>query len=474
MDLRFLNIIENNLKLTNSQPVVIAFSGGMDSVCLLKLFTILENPLIIAHFNHGIRKNADRDEQFARMWARKMGYDFVSEKADVVEFAKKNHLSLEEAARIRRYDFLYRVAKENRVPYIAVGHHADDQIETIFMHLMRGSGLSGLAGMKEIAVIPEFDSEIKILRPLLSFWRYEIEEYCTKNNLDYVVDETNFSNLYERNRIRHEILPFLNERYSGLNQRLLNMVNVLQGEDELIQELLSQIWDSICLQQDSRFIRLNLPELKKQTLGLQRRIIRFVAFLLRPDLRDLSFKNIENLLNFMDKNKTGEIDLQDHLVAIFTNKEILFGSKSKDWVGLLYPQLLSPLKIETGKHDWIQISENWFFQIEVIEESTKIQMKTENEFTAFLDEEKIGEFIMLRGKKDGDRFQPLGMEIGSIKISDIFINEKVMQAAREKWPLVTNSDDRIIWIPGYRLANEFRVTDSTKKIIKMSVLKNFS
>ncbi len=474
MDLRFLNIIENNLKLTNTQPVVIAFSGGMDSVCLLNLFITLKNPLIIAHFNHGIRKNADRDEQFARMRAKQLGYDFVSETADVVEFAKENHLSLEEAARIRRYGFLYRVARDNCAPYIAVGHHADDQIETIFMHLMRGSGVSGLAGMKEIAIIPEFDSEIKILRPLLSFWRYEIEKYCSKNNLDYVVDETNFSNLYERNRIRHEILPFLNERYSGLNQRLLNMANILQGEDELIQERLSIIWDSICLQQDRQFIRLNLPELKKQSRGFQRRIIRFVAYLLRPDLRDLSFKNIENLLKFMDKNKTGEIDLQDHLVAIFTNKEILFGSKSKDWVGLLYPQVLVPIKIKTLKKECIDISENWSFQIEVINEAINNQIKTNNEFTVFLDGEKISEFIMLRGKKVGDRFQPIGMEKGSLKISDIFINEKVLQAAREKWPLVTNSDDRIIWIPGYRPANEFRVTGSSKKIIKMSVLRKTS
>jgi tRNA(Ile)-lysidine synthase len=474
MDLRFLNIIENNFKLTNSQPVVIAFSGGMDSACLLNLFSTLENPLIIAHFNHGIRKNADRDEQFARMRAKQFGYDFVSEKVDIVIFAKEYHLSLEEAARKRRYDFLYRVARKYSSQFIAVGHHADDQVETMFMHLMRGSGLSGLAGMKEIAVIPEFDTEIKILRPLLSFWRYEIEDYCTKFNLGYVVDETNLSNLYERNRIRHEILPFLNERYSGLNQRLLNMTNVLQGEEELIQEGLSKIWDSICLQQESRFIRLDLCELKKQPIGLQRRIVRLAAFLLRPDLRDLSFKNIENLINFMEKNKTGEIDLQDRLMAIFTNNEILFGSKSKDWIGLLYPQLLSTLKIITGKPDCIEISENWLFTIELLHNSINNQIIPEDAFTVFVDGEKISEYILLRVKKDGDRFQPLGMDQGSIKISDIFINEKVLQAAREKWPLVTNSDDRIIWIPGYRPAHEFRVTDSTKNIIKMSVLKNFS
>ena len=471
MDLRFLNIIRNNLKLSNPQPVVIAFSGGIDSVCLVNLFNKLDNPLIIAHFNHGIRQNADRDEQFARIVALRLGYDFVSGKADVLEFAKENHLSLEEAARKKRYDFLFQVARDKGAALIAVGHHADDQVETMFMHLMRGSGLSGLAGMKEVALIPEFDSEIKIIRPLLSFWRYEIEEYCSKNNLDYVVDETNFSNLYERNRIRHEILPFLNDRYKGLNQRLLNTAKILQSEDELIQERLLKMWDSICLQQHSQFIRLNKSELSNQPIGLQRRIIRFVAFSLRPDLRDLSFKNIENLLNFLDKNKTGEIDLQDCLIAIFTNHEILFGSESKDWIELLFPQIDEQLRIEIGQQDQIEISENWLLQIELMKFSHNIQIKQANEFMVLLDGEKIGESIGLRGKVDGDKFQPLGLEKGSLKLSDFFINEKVMQAARKKWPLVTNSDDEIVWIPGFRPGQPYRVTGSTQKIIKLSVLK---
>lgn len=474
MDLRFLNIIKNNLKLTNTQTVVIAFSGGMDSVCLLNLFSNLEYPIIIAHFNHGIRENTDRDEQFARLYAQQLGHDLVSEKANVLEYAKENRLSVEEAARKKRYDFLFRTARNYGAQFIAVGHHADDQVETMFMHLMRGSGLSGMAGMREIALIPEFDLKIKIIRPLLSFWRYEIEEYCAKNNLDYVVDETNFSNIYERNRIRHEILPFLNERYNGINQRLLNLANVLRSEDELIQESLSKIWESVCLQQHSRFIRLNLAELKNQPLGMQRRIIRFVAFSLRPDLRDLSFKNIENLLNFMNKNKTGEIDLQDGLAAIFTNKEVIFGSKSKDWIRFLFPQVEGQFKVDIEKIDCFEINENWFFQIEEIKDTNYGPIKTNNEFTVLLDGEKLSELILIRGKKDGDKFQPLGMENGSIKLSDFFINEKVMQAAREKWPLVTDCNDRIIWVPGYRPSQEYRITESTKKIIKMSVSKKIS
>jgi tRNA(Ile)-lysidine synthase len=259
-----------------------------------------------------------------------------------------------------------------------------------------------------------------------------------------------------------------------MNQRLLNLANVLRSEDELIQELLSKIWESICLQQHSRFIRLNLADLKKQPIGLQRRIIRFVAFSLRPDLRDLSFKNIENLLNFMNKNKTGEIDLQDCLSANFTNKEVIFGSKTKDWLGLLFPQLESQFKIEIGNNDCIEICENWFLQIEVIRDTNLVQIKSEDEFTVLLDGDKLSEFITLRGKKDGDKFQPLGMDNGSIKLSDFFINEKIMQAARAKWPLVTNDDDRIIWVPGYRPSQIYRITESTKKIIKMSVLKKIT
>jgi tRNA(Ile)-lysidine synthase len=127
--------------------------------------------------------------------------------------------------------------------------------------------------------------------------------------------------------------------------------------------------------------------------------------------------------------------------------------------------------MEIGKSNYFEISENWLFQIELINDLSSIRIKTENEFTVLLDGEKINEFIVLRGKKDGDKFQPLGLENGSIKLSDFFINEKVVQAARKNWPLVTNPEDRIIWIPGYRPSHEFRVTDSTKNIIKMSVMK---
>ncbi len=471
MDLQFFKIIKNNLNLSNSQRVVIAFSGGIDSVCLVDLFRKLENRLIIAHFNHGIRENAHRDEGFARDFSEKFDLEFVSGKADVPLFAKENHLSLEEAARKKRYEFLYQIARDKGANIIAVGHHADDQIETMLMHLLRGSGLSGMAGMKEITVIPEFDSEIEIIRPLLSFWRTEIEEYCTINNLDFVVDETNASDLYERNRIRHEIIPYLNERYPRLNQRLLNLTSILQHEDEIIQDLTTSILNQICLEKHSQFIRINQSELAKHPLGLQRRIIRQIVFSLEPEIRDLSYKNIEAVLNFMTSNKNGEIDLQENLIALFNNQEIIFGCKSKAWIEFLYPQLNQPVQLLLDRDYFIDISENWSFRMEIITGFNHILRKIDDPFSALLDAERIGRNIGLRVKLEGERFQPLGVEKGTLKLSDIFINEKILQAARERWPLVTNSDGEIIWIPGFRAHHDYRITDSTTKIIKFSVEK---
>jgi tRNA(Ile)-lysidine synthase len=471
MDKLFLKNIKNNMKLSNSQRVIIAFSGGIDSICLLDLFRKINTPLIVAHFNHGIREKADRDERFAREISEKFGLEFVSEKGNVPLFAKENNLSLEDAARKKRYEFLFRIAREKDAGVIATGHHADDQVETMFMHLMRGSGLTGLTGMKEITVIPEFDANIKIIRPLLSFWRSEIEEYGTKNNLDYVIDETNYSDIYERNRIRNEILPYLNDRYPGLNQRLLNMTNVLQFEDEIIQERLFSIWNQIRIEKHSQFIRINKVKLLNHPVGIQRRIIRLIAFSLKPELRDLSFKNIENVVDFLDLNKTGEIDLQGNLVALFTDKEIIFGLKSKGWIENLYPQLNNPKKLNFDLHDTIDISENWSLHVEKIRSVNNILTQEADQFSALLDAEKMGMEIGLRVKRDGDRFQPLGMDKDTLKVSDIFINEKFLMAARKKWPIVTNMEDEIIWIPGFRLHHNYRITDTTKKIIKLSVLR---
>lgn len=470
MDEKFLLIIKDKLNLSTSKPVVIGFSGGMDSVCLASLFLDTSIPIIIAHFNHSLRETANRDEEFSRDFAKKRNLPFYSEKGDVHQYAEEHHLSVEESARKMRYRFLFRIAKINKVEQIAVAHHADDQVETVFMHLFRGSGMAGLIGMKLETLIPEFSKDIKLIRPMLTFWRSEIEEYCKIKGLDFVQDETNFLDTYERNHLRNSIIPFLNSHYPGLNSRIQKTATILEDEDEVIDRLLMQEWDKVCIQIHTEFARMKRNEFNRYPIALQRRMIRKVIFALNPNLRNLSFDNIENAIQFSQSGKTGEIDLQENFIAVFSDKEILFGTKTKAWMDILYPQLEKDFQVNTEKNQIIRFSKHWQLKIEKINNFDEKKLISEDNFSVFLDEDKLVHAnLIFRSRKDGDRFQPLGMMEGTIKISDFFINEKLMKPARDKWPLLTNERGEIIWVPGYRPSHMVRITNTTVNFIKFSL-----
>lgn len=472
MDEKFLLIISDKLNLSTSNPVVIGFSGGLDSVCLATLFLETSIPIIIAHFNHSLRETANRDEEFSRDFAKKRNLPFYSEKGDVKKYANENRLSVEESARKMRYSFLFRIAKINNVENIAVAHHADDQVETVLMHLLRGSGMAGLIGMKFETLIPEFSEDIKLIRPMLTFRRSEIEKYCKIKGLDYVQDETNFLDTYERNHLRNSILPFLNSHYPGLNSRIQKTATILKDEDEVVDRLLMQLWDKVCIQIHAQFARINRNEFNGNPIALQRRMIRKVIFTLNPNLRNLSFDNVENAIQFSLSGKTGEIDLQENLIAVFSDKEILFGTKSKAWIEVLYPQLEKDFQVKTEKNQIYRFSKHWQLIIEKINNFDERNIISGDNFSVILDEDKlIYDNLILRPRKVGDRFQPLGMMKGSIKISDFFINEKLIQIARDKWPLLTNERSEILWVPGFRPNHLVRITDNTVNFIKFSLTR---
>lgn len=472
MDEKFLLIIKEKLNLSTSSPVVIGFSGGVDSVCLASLFLNTSIAIIIAHFNHCLRETANRDEEFSREFAKKRNLPFYSEKGNVEQYAADHHLSIEEAARKMRYEFLFRIAEMNETKKIAVAHHADDQVETILMHLFRGSGMAGLIGMKSESFIPEFHETISVIRPLLTFWRSEIEIYCHDRGLDFVQDETNFSIAYERNHIRNKILPYLNSHYPGLSSRVLKLSAILEDEDEFIQQLMTKDWEEICLENHPDFIRLSREKFNSLKIAIQRRIIRKAVFSLKPMLRNLSFENVERLIQFSVSKRPGEIDIQGNIIAILTDQEIIFGGKSKDWLEFVYPQVDREIEIISLRDQILKISQHWQLEIKIMQSSSDLDIQTRNEFEIFLDLDQIGkENLLLRQKRDGDRFQPLGMTNGTIKMSDFFINEKLMKDARKKWPLLTNSAGEIIWIPGFRPGHNARVTTSSQNIVSFSITR---
>ena len=339
------------------------------------------------------------------------------------------------------------------------------------MHLFRGSGLSGLSGMQDVAIIPEFDPTIKIIRPLLTFWRQEIENYCDLNQVNFVVDETNADNIYSRNRLRNEIIPMLNLQYPGLNERILSMANIVGKDDEFLQSITDEAWNDLCIDQQEQFVQLNKNLFVSLPIAVQRRIIRKAVFSLKPNLRDLSFKNIGSLIDFLNKNKPGEIDLQENLVALIANEYIYFGAKSKEWLDAIFPQLTQELRIDAEPNSKYEISPNWILSITQYTPQTLEPHQPDNEYSAYVDGGKIQNSIRVRTRKSGDKFQPLGLINGTMKVSDFFVNEKLISPVRAKWPLVTTIEGEIIWIPGFRLDHKYSISEKTSKILKLSLFK---
>ncbi|MCJ7625136.1 MAG: tRNA lysidine(34) synthetase TilS, partial [Anaerolineaceae bacterium] len=206
-------IIREECKLQGDQPILVGVSGGPDSLCLLDVLDRMQYSLIIAHFDHNLRSNSGKEAQIVKKISIARNLPFVHDKKDVLRFAAEENLSIEEAARITRYRFLFEQAKKFSAQAIAVGHTADDQVETVLMHLLRGTGLSGLTGMTYRSHLTKWDPEIPVVRPLIGIWKEEILSYCFERNIKPVIDESNQDVKYLRNRLRHELMPYL-ERYN--------------------------------------------------------------------------------------------------------------------------------------------------------------------------------------------------------------------------------------------------------------------
>ena len=206
-------VFRDQCGLDPNRPVLAGVSGGPDSLCLLDILHTAGYRVIVAHFNHQLRPEADQEADSVSARARSLGLPFASACADVRAYAGAHRLSLEEAARMLRYQFLFASARKYEAQAVAVGHTADDQVETVLMHFLRGAGLAGLKGMEYRTLLPVFDQQIPLVRPLLSLWRADTEAYCREHALQPHYDVSNTDQAFFRNRLRHALLPEL-EKYN--------------------------------------------------------------------------------------------------------------------------------------------------------------------------------------------------------------------------------------------------------------------
>ena len=259
-------VLFGKCKLTPGARIVAGFSGGADSLCLLHLLKLQQVEVIAAHFNHHLRSEADAEAAACRTTAETWGVPFVEGTGDVQGFSTMHKLSIEEAARILRYRFLFETAKTQTASAVAVAHHADDQVETILMHLLRGAGSNGLAGMQYLSADPLGESDIPLIRPLLGIWRSEIQQYCAEHQLAPLEDATNSDPAYFRNRIRLELIPQLETYNSEFKKHLWQTASIVADENHYLESETEKVLAQTLVKTGNQWALVNASALHDQPL----------------------------------------------------------------------------------------------------------------------------------------------------------------------------------------------------------------
>jgi tRNA(Ile)-lysidine synthase len=469
---QLVSIIRENCLLDPDLPVLAGVSGGPDSLCMLDILHQLSYQVIVAHLDHGLRAESAQEAVRLHQIAEGYGLPYILEQGDVRAYAASHSLSIEEAAREVRYRFLFEQAARYQAQAVAVGHTANDQVETVLMHLLRGSGLPGLRGMSYRSLPNPWSQNIPLVRPLLGAWREDILAHLEQNGLQPNLDASNLDTHFYRNRLRHELVPQLEKLNPGVQNRLWQMADIL-SEDEHVLEIVEQAaWAGCIIKTGPGYVALDVKILRRQALGLQRRLLRRAIGLLHPGLRDIEFKTIERAIHFLNSvSRSGQTDLAAGLRLEQEGERLWLATWEADLPGMGWPQVKPGVQLRLAVPGEILLSGGWQLQAERLTANPELFEQAQSNthtYQAWLDQDKLVLPLLVRSRQPGERFQPLGMAVHSLKLSDFMINSHVPRRARNDWPLVI-SGEGIVWVPGYRIGESCAVKESTRQLARLSL-----
>lgn len=429
--------------LRDGQRILLAVSGGVDSMVLLALLFKLSKlhrwKLTVAHFNHQLRgAESDADERLVRKTAGKLRLPFVAGRADVRAASRKNGTSLEMAARQLRHDFLAGTAVKLKIPIVALAHHADDQVELFFLRLLRGAGGDGLAGMKWSNPSPS-SPKVRLVRPLLDVSKADLEKFAREQKLRFSEDSTNASIDIQRNRLRHELIPLLTKHYQpALAKNIVKLMDLVGAEAEFASDAARQ-W--LCAKRAPAFARL--------PLAVQRRIVhqQLIALKLAPD-----FDLIERLRLF-----SGQWIAVSHNCAVSRNDG-----------GRLQRRQWEALQFSGGKQSVSFAAKKGETQLGGLKIRWKLTDDNGVDFAGkpddveYFDADKVGSPVCLRFWQPGDRFQPIGTK-SARKLQDLFTNSKVPAGERRRRVIAATEQGEVFWVEGLRMAENFKLDQRTTR-----------
>jgi len=445
--------------------IIVAVSGGPDSVALLHMLHHLaaepdfELRLVCAHVNHGFRgAESDEEAEFVRRMASELGIPFELGVFDIPSYMKESGHGAQPAAREKRYEFLHSVAKKYGAAAIALAHHADDQAETVLMRILRGSGSSGLAGMR----MKRREKNVELIRPLLRIYKDDLIHMCQKTGIPYVTDSTNLLPKYARNAIRLDVLPFLGQYNSGLAESLNRLAEVVGTEDDFIQQKAEQVYQELVFDEGGVF-SFKIESFVALHAALQRRLIKLILNYLPLGTEDNDFTKIEAIRKgaIQELPTTWSLDLGGGLRCMREYDTIRFMPDARD-SGLSYTYPVEDFPAEIS----VPGTEHCLRFTRYGANMGSVSLDELGDEEAVFDADKLLYPLTVRSRLPGDFMKVIGLN-GSKKVKDIFIDAKIPPSSRSLIPMVTDAKGQIIWIPGLRRSAIATVSQHTTSVLRI-------
>lgn len=439
---KFLRFIAENSLFTKEQPILLAVSGGKDSVLMAYLFAEAGFNFGIAHCNFGLREEASNlDEEFVKSLADQFKVDFYSIHFPTEQYASEHHISIQMAARDLRYKWLEETRNKHNYSFLAVAHHQTDSVETVFLNLLRGTGIAGLSG-----ILPKRD---KLIRPLLAFTGKEVEEIVIQKKLAFREDASNASTKYKRNRIRLEVLPVLRKINPEIEKTFLANSKRFHAVESFLTQAVEELRSELFIKEQNEETHIQIAHLKE---------LKPISLWLYELFSPYGFTEavLSDLQRDWDNGSGRQFYSSTHQILV--DRACL---------------ILKPLIKESSVNQTIETLPyefTWFHNKYKVYSADRADLSLTG-FTQVIDFDAVKFPLLVRSWQQGDRFQPLGMK-GQKKVSDFLISLKIPVTLKQEIPVIEDADQSIVAILPWRIDDNFKVTAKTKKVIIFDKIKD--